>query len=325
MRTARSHELTWLLAATPTGRSELRAGAGLTYSHLNSINPLAATSALNPQNMGQGFVPVPAGSVTYMAASASANGFYRPDGVTTWSELTSVTSFVPISGDAGRSLTLVQGGHFERLWGRNGLTLDLLGTYFRSTAFTYATGTVQVPGTETVQLQALAGWRHEFSPALLVSASAGVLLIDSIATNQLQPAPAAIGRLHYETPDALTELVVTQSSQLNAYLGQPLLIDEAAGRAVIPLGRLQWFRVVGAGTAQRSWTITPSINAAVDLLAADVGLAFTPPQRPFYASLDYLVQQQVGHSVGTTSYPSLHRQIVMLTLTATWGTDPAFH
>lgn len=317
------HELTWLLTATPTGRTDLRAGAGLTYGYLSSINPLAATGALNMQTVaGAAFVAVPTGPVTYFGANANVNGIYRPNGVMTWSELTTVTSFVPITGDAGRSLALMQNGHFERLWGRNGLTLDLMGTYFKSQPFTIANSAAMLPGSETLQLQALVGWRHEFSPELYVGTSAGALLVDALAVNQFTVEPVAFATLHYQTPIALAEVVLTQSSQLNVYLGQPLLVDSALARLVFPLDRLQRFRLVGVGTAQREWTIAPNVDAAVDLLAGDVGLAFTPLAQPFYASLDYTFQEQVGHTVGTTLYPSLHRQIVMLTLTATWGTDP---
>ena len=122
---------------------------------------------------------------------------------------------------------------------------------------------------------------------------------------------------------ALAELIVSQSLQLNVYLGQPLLVDGAIGRLVIPLDRLERLNLVGAGTAQRQWTFGPPLAAAVDLLAADVGLAFRPLTYPLVAALDYTAQEQIGHTVGMAAYPSLHRQVVMLTLTATWGTNPA--
>ena len=320
---AQVHDLAWLLTATPTGRTDLRTGAGVTYGALNSINPLTAAGAMNAQNVAvAGFTSVPPGAVTYLGANANANGFYRPTGVTTWGELTNVTLFVPIRGDAGRSLAVLQSGHYEHLWGRNALTLDLMGTYFKSTTFTAANGTI-FAGTETVQGQAMAGWRHEFSPALYLAASGGVLLIETLGAAHLAVEPVAFATLHYQTPFALAELTVTQSTQLNVYLGQPLLVDGAVARVALPIDRLERFKVIGVGTAEREWTVTPSVDAAVDLLAADVGVAFTPLRYPFYASLDYATQQQIGHTVGATAYPTLHRQIVMLTLTGTWGTDPA--
>jgi hypothetical protein len=319
---AQVHDLAWLLTATPTARTDLRAGAGATYGTLNSVNPLAATAAFNVQNVAAPPPAVPTGAVTYVGANASANGFYRPRGVTTWGEVTTVTSFVPVSGDAGRSLAAVQTGHYEHLWGRNALTSDLMGSYFKSTTFTLANGTT-FAGTETLQLQGMAGWRHELSPALYLAASAGVLLIDAVGAGHLAVEPVAFATAHYQTPHALAELTLTQSTELNVYLGQPLLIDGAVARVALPLDRLERFKLIGVGTAQREWTITPSVDAAVDLLAADVGLAFTPLQQPFYASLDYTTQQQIGHVAAGMGYPSLHRQLVMLTLTATWGTAPA--
>lgn len=318
------HDLAWLLTATPTGRTELHAGAGMTYGTLNSINPLAAIGATNVQNVaGVGIPAVPTGAVTYLGANANTNGFYRPDGVTTWGEVTTVTAFVPVSGDAGRSLAAAQTGHYEHLWGRNALTLDVLGTYFKSDTFTLADGTA-FAGTETLQLQAMAGWRHEYSPALYLAAGAGVLLTDTLmGAGLLDTEPVAFVTIHHQTPVALAELTVTQSSELNVYLGQPLLVDGAVARVAFPIDRLERFKLIGVGTAEREWTISPTVASAVDLLAADVGLAFTPLQHPFYASLDYATQQQIGHAAAGIAYPSLHRQIVMLTLTATWGTDPA--
>jgi hypothetical protein len=314
------HDLLWTLIATPTARTDLRARVGATYGRLNSINPL------NAQNIPMaGFAPVPTGPVTYVGGNASLNGIYRPTGVTTWSELTNVTTFVPVSGDAGKSVVVLQNGHYDRLWGRNALTLDLTGSYLDASPFTFANGAGQLPGNQTLQLQGLVGWRHEFSPAAYVAASAGVLLVDMRQPAALLTAePVAFGTAHYQTETVLAELIVTQSSQLNVYLGQPLLVDGAVGRLVLPLDRLQRFHVVGLGTAEREWTFGPPLTAAIDLLAADVGLAFAPLTYPFVAAVDYAVQDQIGHRVDmATSYPSLHRQIVMMTLTATWGTNPA--
>ena len=45
--------------------------------------------------------------------------------------------------------------------------------------------------------------------------------------------PVASGTAHYQTKVALAELIVSQSLQLNVYLGQPLLVDGAIGRLVI--------------------------------------------------------------------------------------------
>ena len=66
-------------------------------------------------------------------------------------------------------------------------------------------------------------------------------------------------------------------------------------------------------------------NAPVPLLAgpttvADVGFVFQPVTYPVMASLDYNLEDQTGHTVGTTIFPSLHRQMVMVTLTGSLGT-----
>lgn len=324
------NELLWRLTAAPTGRTELHASAGASYGYLNSINPLAAVGAQNPQNIATaGFVSTPTGPVRYVGASANANGIYRPDGKNTWAELTSVTTFVPVKGDAARSLVLFQNGHYERLRGRNVLTLEAMAGYFQSDAFSFmpAPGIIsQLPATKIIEGEVLVGWRHEFSPATYVAASGGVLLFDAVGADQLSFEPIAFAGVHHQTPTVLAELTISQAAEFNVYVGQPLLIDGVVGRLVVPLDRLQRLRVVGVGSAQRQWALTPEFAAAIDLVAGDVGLVFQPSQRPFLASLEYTVQDQVGHTIGppgaSTTFPSLHRQIVMLTLSATWGTDP---
>ncbi len=320
-----THDLLWTLLASPTARTEVQAQVDGTYGRLNSINPVAAYAAMNAQNLAAaGFAGLPAGPVTYAAANASLSGAYRPTAVKTWSELTTFTSFIPISGPAAKSFVLRQSGHFDRMWGRDALTVDLIGSYFNASS-TPDDVAGQFPGTETVDVQGMAGWRHEFSPAAYVAASAGVLLLETLGTGgTLSVEPVVSATAHYQTRVALAELIVSQSVQLNVYLGQPLLVDGAMGRLVIPLDPLERLTLVGIGTAQRDWTFGPPLAAAVDLLAADVGLAFKPLTYPLVAAVDYTAQEQIGHMAGTTTYPSLHRQVVMLTLTATWGTNPGF-
>ncbi len=319
-----AHDLLWNLIASPTARTELQAQIDGTYGRLNSLNPIATLGAMNTQNIaGAGFASLPTGAVTYASASASLSGIYRPTAVKNWSELTTFTDFIPITGPASKSFVVTQSGHFDRSWGRDALTLDLLGSYFDSSPTPEGAG-LQLPGTRSLDVQALAGWRHEFSPAAFVGASGGVVVVDTPgAGGTATVEPVASGTAHYQTKVALAELIVSQSLQLNVYLGQPLLVDGAIGRLVIPLDRLERLNLVGVGTAQRDWTFGPPVAVAVDLLAANVGLAFVPLTYPIVAAIDYTAEEQLGHKVDTTSYPSLHRQVVMLTLTATWGTNPA--
>jgi len=97
--------------------------------------------------------------------------------------------------------------------------------------------------------------------------------------------------------------------------------DAITLRSLLPLDRAERFRLVAFGTAQRGSVITGGgLEPAIDLLAADVGFLFQPVGVPLMASFDYNLEDQTGHTVGTTIFPSLHRQMVMVTLTATWGT-----
>jgi hypothetical protein len=320
-----AHDLLWNLLASPTARTELQAQVDGTYGRLNSLNPIATLGAMNAQNIATaGFATLPTGPVTYVSATASLSGIYRPTAVKNWSELTTFTSFIPISGEASKSFVVTQSGHFDRSWGRDALTLDLLGSYFDSSPTAPTPDNPGgFPGTRSLDVQALAGWRHEFSPAAFVGASGGVVLVDTPGSGGTASVePVVSGTAHYQTKVALAELIVSQSLQLNVYLGQPLLVDGAIGRLVIPLDKLERLNLVGVGTAQRDWTFGPPVAVAVDLLAASVGLAFVPLTYPIVAAIDYTAEEQLGHTVSTSTYPSLHRQVVMLTLTATWGTNP---
>jgi hypothetical protein len=318
-----AHQLLWSLEATPTGRTEVKAQAAATYGHLNSINPLAAAGALNPQAVvGTGFVPLPSEAVTYVGGTAQATGSYRPTGNMLWSEVTSVNTFVPIEGETGFSLALLQSGHYERERARNALLVDLMLSYLDASTLTpTVAGALPLQPSPMFEVQGTAGWRRDLTPYFFYALNAGVLLIDATNGNQLSVLPVGQGTIHYQSETVLAELQVSQSSQMNVYLGQTFVIAGASARTVVPIDRLQRFRLVGVGNANHQWAIVSGgLDSAMDLLAADVGIAYQPLQQPYLASLDYSVQQQFGYTVGNTMYPSLHRQAVMLTLTGTWAT-----
>ncbi len=320
---SQGHQLLWSLDGTPTARTEIRAQASATYGHMNSINPLAAAAALNPQTVATtGFVALPSNPVTYFGGAAQATGSYRPTGVTLWSELTSVNTFVPIAGETGHSIALLQTGHYERERARNALLVDLMLSYLDASTLISTSGGMPLQPSPMFEAQGTVGWRRDVSPVLYYAIDGGVLLIDATSGNQLSVQPVGKGTIHYQSETVLAELTLSQSSLMNVYIGQTLMVAGATARAVVPIDRLQRFRLVGVGTADHQWAIVSGgLDSALDLLAADVGLAYQPLKQPFLASIDYSVQQQIGYTVGGTMYPSLHRQAVMLTLTGTWGTD----
>jgi hypothetical protein len=127
--------------------------------------------------------------------------------------------------------------------------------------------------------------------------------------------------LRYQRELAFAELLAAHMPELNVYLGQTLVTDAVTLRSLLPLDRAERFRLVALGTAQRGSVIAGGgLEPAIDLLVADVGFLYQPVTYPVMASLDYNLEDQSGHTVGTTIYPSLHRQMVMLTLTGTLGT-----
>ncbi|HXJ21741.1 MAG TPA: hypothetical protein VMT03_16070 [Polyangia bacterium] len=317
-----AHQLIWTLNATPTGRTEVRAQAAATYAHLNSINPLAAAATLNPQVVAtSGFVSLPKGSVTYFGGTAQAAASYRPSGTTLWSELTAVNSFVPTAGETGYSVALVQSGHFERQRARNALLVDLTLSYLDASTLA-PDGYLPLQPSPMFEAQGTVGWRRDVSPFFFYSIDGGALMLDTTDGSQLTVQPVAQGTIHYQSGTVISELQVSQSSQMNVYLGQTFMAATATARTLVPLDRRERFRVVGLGTASRQWAITSDgLDTAMDLLAADLGIAYQPVQQPFVASLDYSIQDQLGYTVGSNTYPTLHRQVVMLTVTGTWSSD----
>ena len=221
-----AHDLLWALLASPSARTELQAQVDGTYGRLNSLNPIATLGAMNAQNIaGATFASLPTGPVTYASAMASLSGIYRPTAVKNWSELTTFTAFIPITGPASQSFVVTQSGHFDRSWGRNALTLDVLGSYFDSSATPDNAGG-QLPGTKTVDVQGLVGWRHDFSPAAFVAASGGILVLDTPGSGgTLSVEPVASGTAHYQTKVALAELIVSAVAAVERLPG-----PAAAGR-----------------------------------------------------------------------------------------------
>jgi len=162
---SQGHQLLWSLDGTPTARTEVRAQASATYGHLNSINPLAATAALNPMTVATaGFVSLPSNPVTYFGGAAQATGSYRPTGTTLWSEVTSVNSFVPIDGETGHSIALLQTGHYERERARNALLVDLMLSYLDASSLTPPDGMPLQPS-PMFQAQGTVGWRRDADPS----------------------------------------------------------------------------------------------------------------------------------------------------------------
>lgn len=319
---SQAHLLMWSLNATPTGRTELRAQVGATYQSLNSLNPLAAAAALNPQAVATtGFLALPDVPVTYVGTTALANGRYRPNGTSEWSEATSVNAFVPTSGETGHSIGLSQTGHYERQRARNALILDLGLSYLNASTLAVV-GQAPLQPIPMFQVQGTAGWRRDVSAFLYYAINAGAMLMAATDGSQVTLQPVGQGILHYQSATVLAELALAQSSQMNVVLGQTFMVSGLSARTLVPIDRLQRFRLAGVASANRQWTIDSwTLNAALDMLAADVGIVYQPLQQPYLVSLDYSVQEQIGHMVGATSYPDLHRQAVMLTLTGTWGTD----
>jgi hypothetical protein len=318
---SQTHLLTWTLDALPTERTAVLAQAGAGYGVLNSVNPIAAAVALNPQAAGQtSFAAVPTGAVTYFDANGTATGQFHQTPTVSWREATAVNVFEPLAGALARTLGLTQEVRHEHQWLRDTLTADLLFGYLDASSFTGAQGNV-VPELETVQAQLLVGGRRELAPSLTGSLELGALVLDSLTANLSSVGPAGRATLHYQRELAFAELLAAHMPELNVYLGQSMVSDAITLRSLLPLDRAERFRLLAFGTAQRGSVITGGgFQPAIDLLVADVGFLYQPVAHPFMAAVDYNLEDQIGHTVGTTTFPSLHRQMVMVTLTGTLGT-----
>ena len=318
---SQTHLLAWALDAVPTPRTAVLAQAGAGYGVLNSVNPIAAALVLDPQAAAQtSFAAVPTGAVTYFDANGTATAQLHQTATLSWRETTALNVFAPIAGPVARTLGLTEELRHEHQWLRDTLTVDFLFGYLDASSFTAAPGNV-VPPLETVQAQLLGGGRRELGPSLSASLELGALVLDSLTAHATAVGPAGRATLRYQRELAFAELLAAHMPELNVYLGQSLVSDAVTLRSLLPLDRAERFRLVALGTAQRGSVIAGGgLEPAIDLLVADVGFLYQPVTYPVMASLDYNLEDQSGHTVGTTIYPSLHRQMVMLTLTGTLGT-----
>ncbi len=316
-----THDLGWRLHVSPTSRTELRALVDATYAHLSSVDPLAASGSINPQAVaGATAVPVPAGAATYVGLSAGTVGSYQPDGRHSWSEYTTVSQIFPRSDNLPQSFSVIQDGRFERSWGPNSFTADLLLNYLDSGGITPAMGS-PVAAQRTGGAQFLAGWRHDFSAYTIGTLAAGALITNPFASD-ISVQPVGQATIRYQRGFALAEASLAQTSQIDPFLGQYLLTDVLSAGAYLALDRLERFHLVGFGSAQHGSVITgESLATAVDLLTGDVGLSFRPLQHAVIVSLDYNIEDQVGHTAGGIAFPSLHRQAGLLTITGIWRSD----
>lgn len=321
-----NHDLGWRLHATPTGRTELRAQADALYAYLNSANPLAASGAVNPQSvMVPNAVAVPPGPASFYGLSAGATGTYQPDARYLWSESTNVNEVLRASGDLPDSFTALQSFGMQRIWGRSAFTLNFLLSYLDSSALKAADGTM-LAANNAGGAELMAGWRHDFSASVSGSAAAGVLVSDVFTTGEYSVQPVGEARVHYQHGFALAEAALEQTSQIDPYIGQFLLTDMLSARAYLALDRLERFHFVGYGSAQHASVISgESLSTAFNLLVGDVGFAYQPLRVPLVASIDYNIQDQIGHPVDAIPFSSLHRQAVLFTLTGIWRSDTGLH
>ncbi|HLK93689.1 MAG TPA: hypothetical protein VKZ18_27605 [Polyangia bacterium] len=325
---AQTHSLYYYLNAAPTGQTAIRALATGAYGVTNSVNPIAATAALNPQStVDLMFTAVPSGAITYLTGTASAVGMYRPTPQLLWQETTLATTFDPLTeGEVAHTFAISQDFRHEHQWARDAFTADLSVGYLDAAPFVTSLG---FPEAEVQNLQGelLVGWRRQFSPFWNASLELGVLALDSLnRSGDASVGPAGRAIAHYQNEPAYVDLTLQHSTQLNVYLGQVFLADSAMLRAVLMLDRRERFRATAFGTAERASEIVPGggLDKAFDLLTADVGLGYHPLSYPVLASLEYIIQDQIGYEVAGSLNPSLHRQAVMLTLTALWGTNAAW-
>src|SRR5579863_6311136 len=148
---SQTHLVTWALDAVPSPRTAVLAQAAAGYGVLNSVNPIAAALALNPEAAGQtSFAAVPTGALTYFDANGTAMGQFHQTPTLSWQEATSVNVFDPITGPVASTLGLTQDFRHEHQWLRDTLTVDLLLGYLNASSFTPASGDV-VPSLETLQ------------------------------------------------------------------------------------------------------------------------------------------------------------------------------
>jgi hypothetical protein len=325
---AQTHSVYYFLNAAPTATTAVRALATGAYGVTNSVNPIAATAALNPQSTTDlTLVAVPSGPITYLSGTASAVGVYRPTPQLLWQETTLATSFDPLTqGEVAHTFALSQDFRHEHQWARNAFTADLSVGYLNAAPFTTSLG-VPVAEVRNVQGELLVGLRRELSPFWNGSLEIGLLALDQLQrTDGASVGPAGRAIAHYQNDPAFVDLTLQHSTQLNPYLGQVFLADSALLRAVLMLDKRERFRATAFGTAERASEIVPGsgLQKAFDLLAADFGIGYHPLSYPLLATLEYTIQDQIGYVVAGNASPSMHRQVVMLTLTALWGTNAAW-
>jgi hypothetical protein len=323
-----NHDLGWRFHTAPTGTTDLRVVADASYSHLSAMNPLAASSAVTPPNpsmMTTGAMP--AGAASFVGLSAGTIGSYQPNGRYTWGEYTTLSEILPV-GDStlARSFSVAQNLHFDRNWGVNAFTTDLLLSFLDASAVTApATATTPAtskPANEAGGAQIIAGWKRDYSAHLQGMAGAGALFTKSFSGSGFTVVPAAQATVHYQRGIALAQASLAQGAQSNQLLGQYLVTDVLSAGLYLSLDKLERFHVAGFGSAQHASLISNgSLSTAADLLVADVGLSYRPLQWSFVVSLYYNYQDQIGYTVNGVGTPSLHRQLVLLTVTGVWKSD----
>ncbi|HET6280944.1 MAG TPA: hypothetical protein VFH73_08260 [Polyangia bacterium] len=309
-----SHGLTWTSIIALTSATQLRLSLGATYSHLNSTNPAAMNLALGPG-------AIPAGPISYFAATFQESLTYRPKATQLGTQSLSVATFVPLT-DAQVSAIVAQ--HLLRGEATRGLNT---GTGEFSLGLTWnpgkddSLGQEIVPANRFVFGQVLAGARRELSLAWSVSGEVGGLAAMRVEGGPIDVGPAWRAGLRYRREFGQASLELARTPQPNVFLGDTLIVDLVSLRVGLPLDRRDRFFLLGIATYQHGRLVTrPSITGpfhpGLDVWSAVGAIGFRPTEIPMAVSLDYSYFNQKGGDLGFGgTLPPVQRQVVMLTVT----------
>jgi hypothetical protein len=287
---------------------DLTGHAAFSWSRLNSIDPLSASTPLR--------LAGPDGPVRYLGLSAGSELAVRPGArwrLSSGAEVTylrPVTTPQPLPRPATTELTLAA----ARKDARTTLSGEGVVSYTRHGRVWSPDGQLLFPLEKSVAMELLGRWQRQLSPSWSTSVAAGLLGLEQVGVGAFVFGPAWAATLDFRRERGAAGLIVDHRPEPNVFFGEATVSDRVALRAFLPLDRAERWTIGALGAAEhaRLVTTTRRLDTAFDLLTASGSLSYRFRKVPLALRIEYDLFDQRGQEVAGRTIPSLVRQVAML-------------
>lgn len=303
------------IQASPTVSIGL--GGGVVLSRLSMTDTPAAVDA-------QTTLPRPAGDQRFLSVVAHAGSTWQIDGHWRLEQVLSGSLYRALGSDPivieNRGLTLTM--ELGRQWSRDGGALQSrFGGISSSGAGQSGQGASPRAGSG-VFAESLLVWRHDWFEGFAHEIGAGGMVL---RTERTHPFPAGFAGATWRRSGSSVSFRASQTVDYSIFIGAAYQRRALTLRGSIPLDQFEDFALTGVATLERYSTVdaAPGSGGSADTFLGQVALSWRA-SRMVLLGLSYMFRDQRASSTTsdtTTTFSSLRRQTVLVTLEAHYPSD----